>query len=220
MTLRKRKQAPRLMSHPPMRPPVAGFGCNLGDPSTFDTIRFYDYSYDPGQQGIGHRHWDFGDGGSAAGRAPEHRFAADGEYTVMLTASTPDGRSTSSSSSLRVRTHDVSISRFEAPSVCRAGEALDVVVGVASTRYDETVEVQLLRSKPGELVSFEQVDRVTAVVSAAGTACPTCVKLRVTFSDDDAAVGTANLKAVVSILGARDASPDDNTALASIRIAS
>jgi hypothetical protein len=218
LTLRRSRHTRGGNAQAPRRPPVAGFGCNRADPSTLDTIRFYDYSYDPGHRGIGHRFWEFGDGGCATGRAPEHRFAEDGDYTVTLTVCTPDGRWSSASSLLGVRTRDVSISSLDVPSVCRVGETIEAVVGVVSAGHDETVEVRLLRRTSGDGGSFEQVGRVTTVAKASGAAGPTRVSLAVAFRRGEAVEGVADLKAVVAILGARDASPDNNIALASIRV--
>jgi PKD repeat protein len=211
--LERPKHGQRRQTQAPPGPPVAGFGCSRADPSTLDTVRFYDYSYDPGHRGIGRRTWEFGDGVNGTGRTPEHRFAADGDYTVTLTVATPDGRWSSASSSLVVRTRDVSISFLDVPTACRVGETIEAVVGVVSAGRDETVEVLLLRRTPDQ-GSFEQVDRVTTVAKPVGVAEPTLVTLAVTFG----AGGVAELKAVVAILGGRDASPDDNTALASIRV--
>jgi hypothetical protein len=45
--------------------PIASFGYYPGDPSVFDTVQFYDSSYDPGQVGIQSEVWDFGDGTTA-----------------------------------------------------------------------------------------------------------------------------------------------------------
>ena len=122
MTLERPRHGHWRDARPPLGPPVAGFGCNPADPSTLDTVSFYDYSYDPGQRGIRRRIWEFGDGAVGTGRSPEHRFAADGDYTVTQRVYTPDGRSRSTSSSLGVRTRDVSISFFDVPTDCRIGE--------------------------------------------------------------------------------------------------
>ena len=220
MTLGRRQHAHRPDRRTALGPPVAGFGCNRADPSTLDTVSFYDYSYDPGHQGIGRRSWNFGDGRTATGRAPTHRFAADGDYTVTLTVWTPDGRRSSTSSSLDVRTRDVSISFLDVPAVCRLGETIEVVVGVVSAGDDETVEVRLLRRAPGSPGSFEQVGRVTAVAKPVTAAEPTRATLAVAFGagGNGDGTGVAELKATVAILGARDARPADNVALASIRV--
>src|SRR5262249_52522532 len=66
------------------------------DPSAFDLVQFNDQTFDPGGQPITSRHYDYGDGGSSGGDSttccPQHRFTADGDYVVTLTATTLDGR--------------------------------------------------------------------------------------------------------------------------------
>ena len=88
------------------------------------------------------------------------------------------------------------------------------MVGVVSAGRDETVEVRLLRRTPDARASFEEVGRVTTVAKPVRAAQPTVVSLAVAFSS----VGEVDLKAVAAILCGRDASPHDNTALASIRV--
>jgi PKD repeat protein len=194
-------------------PPVSSFGWNVREPSQLDTIRFYDYSFDPGGSGIISRTWAFGDGTTSNDIEPEHRFHADGVYAAVLTVLTRDGRSATSTAALRVQTHDVSITHVHVPSLCRAGRTVNIVVGVQSAVHDETVEVRVLRNRPREPDLFEQVARTTGVVPADPARRPTLLALPVTFSADHAAAGSATLKTVVSIVGARDARPDDNTAL-------
>jgi PKD repeat protein len=203
----------RLIPLPGAPTPVSSFGWNVREPSQFDTICFYDYSYDPGRAGIISRAWDFGDGTTSNDKEPEHRFGADGVYATVLTVHTRDRRSATSTAALRVQTHDVSIAHIEIPSLCRAGRPVDIVVGVKSTVYDETVEVRVFRSRPRESDLFEQVARAIDVVRADPAGRPTLLALPVTFSEEHAAAGSATLKTVVSIVGARDARPDDNTVL-------
>ncbi|MFI9811726.1 PKD domain-containing protein [Saccharothrix variisporea] len=81
-------------------------------PNVVSAVQFYDQSYVPDQDGTTTWHWDLGDGTTASGYAPQHRYAADGDYEVRLTVSTEDGRTATTSKVLQVRTHNVSISRF------------------------------------------------------------------------------------------------------------
>ena len=48
-------------------PPVAGFGLNPFDPSAFDGVQFFDFSYDPAGLGIQSQQWQFGDGATGTG---------------------------------------------------------------------------------------------------------------------------------------------------------
>jgi PKD repeat protein len=194
-------------------PPVSSFGWNVREPSQLDSVRFYDYSFDPGGSGIISRAWAFGDGTTSNDMEPEHRFGADGVYTAVLTVLTRDGRSATSTAALRVQTHDVSIALVQVPPLCRAGRTVVIVVGVKSAVHDETVEVRVFRNRPREPDLFEQVARTTGLVPADPAGGPTLLALPLTFSADHAAAGSATLKTVVSIVGARDARPDDNTAL-------
>jgi len=91
--------------------PVVNLGYFPSDPSIFDTVQFYDFSYDPGQAGIQSEAWTFGDGASAAGCCPTHRYAADDDYTATLTVTTVDGRTASGRRTIHVQTHDVAITK-------------------------------------------------------------------------------------------------------------
>jgi PKD repeat protein len=83
--------------------PVVGFYYSPGDPSTSDTIEFFDQSYDPAGKGIGSQSWGFGDGATAKGCCPTHRYATGGTYTLTLTVDTTDGRTASRSREVVVR---------------------------------------------------------------------------------------------------------------------
>src|SRR2546421_1914326 len=85
--------------------PVARFTVSPREPSTSDTIQLLDCSRDPSDVGIAWRAWDFGDGSTSVGPAPVHRYAAAGSYEVTLTLATFDGRVSSRSSTIRVRTN-------------------------------------------------------------------------------------------------------------------
>src|SRR5262249_55673389 len=66
--------------------PQANFGFNPIDPSAFDFIQCFDESFDPGQQQIRSRRWDFGDGTTADTTCcPTHRYGVDGTFTIKLT---------------------------------------------------------------------------------------------------------------------------------------
>jgi hypothetical protein len=193
-------------------PPVASFSLWPPDPSIFDAVQFSDQSSDPGQMGIASRSWEFGDGATATGCCPMHRFALDGDYEVRLTVETSDGRTASATQSVHIQTHDVSIRELSVPGSGKAGKTAAVVVGLANSRYPERVDVQLLRAGPG---GFETVGYAAGViVPARKTRQPTEVQFTYTFTSDDAAVGKVTFEAVATIVGARDALPGDNVAIA------
>lgn len=192
----------------PPPPPQANFGTNPFDPSSFDLVQFFDQSFDPVGIGIQTQQWDFGDGATATGPFPTHRYAADGDYQVTLTVTTFDGRTGSITRTLQVRTHDVAITRFATPATGMTGKTSRISVDIKSNRYPETVQVQLFKSVPGgyQLVStsvqtLPTRDRVTTLLFS------------YTFTPDDAVIGKVTFRAVATILGARDALPADNEAI-------
>lgn len=192
-------------------PPVASFGFTPSDPSVFDVVQFSDFSFDPGGMGIASEEWHFGDGANGSGCCPTHKYAADSSYTARLTVITSDGRRDSTSQTVRVRTHDVAITKFTVPRAASAGQTRQIVVGVANKRYPETVEVQLLKSVPGGFQFVGALSKSAPVLPANRT---TDFALNYRFTAADARVGKVTFKAVANLLGARDALPADNEAIA------
>jgi PKD repeat protein len=193
-------------------PPVANFGFQPFDPSIFDTVQFFDFSFDPGGVGFQSQAWDFGDGATGTGCCPTDRYAADGDYTVQLTVTTFDGRTASASQVVQVRTHDVAITKFLAPQAASAEQTRQITVGLNSRRYPETVQVQLFKSVPN---GFQFVGTLTQSVPVRSSNRTTDFAFSYTFTSDDASVGKVTFRAVATILGARDPLPADNEAIAS-----
>ncbi len=193
-------------------PPIAAFGTFLSDPSSFDTIGFYDQSSDPGQVGFASSVWDFGDGGSVTnpGCCPSHRYFADGDYTVRLTVTTSDGRSATTTRVLQVRTHDVAIAKLTVPQSANAGQNRSIVVGLSNRRYAETVRIDLYRSTPNGFVQFASSTQSVPVRSGNKTSD---FAFNYTFTSEDAALGKVTFKAIATIVGARDALTTDNEAI-------
>jgi PKD repeat protein len=188
--------------------PVAEFTYVPGDPSVYDTVQFGDYSYDPAGAGITSQAWIFGDGATATGCCPTHQYVRDGDYTVELTVTTPDGRTASISHVVQVRSHDVAIVRIAVPKSAHVGQTITVDVSVANKRYPETVQVDLYKSAPG---GFQQVGSLTQPVPVrppGGTA--TRFAFSYTITQADRAVGKISFKAVAGIIDHRDALPGDN----------
>ena len=194
-------------------PPVAQFGFNPFDPTVFDAVQFFDFSFDPGDAGIQSRQWTFGDGSSTSTTdcCVTHRYPTDGSYTVQLTVTTIDGRTASTSQTVLVRTHDVAITKLSAPKSASAGQTRAVTVGINSKRYPETVEVQLFKSVPG---GFEFVGSLTQSVPVRPANRTTDFQFSYTFTSADARIGKVTFKAVAIIRDARDALPADNEAIA------
>jgi PKD repeat protein len=186
-------------------PSVAAF-VSPPDPSVFDSAQFSASVFDPAAFGtVQSEHWDFGDGTSAEGFSPTHRYAADGQYTAKVTVTLNDGRSGSSSIQVDVKTHDVAITKMSVPQVASPGQAKSIVVSLTNRRYPETVQVQLAKSVPG---GFASVGTLTLSVPA-GKAID--FKFSYVFTDEDAAIGKVSFQATATVISARDALPADNT---------
>lgn len=192
-------------------PPVASFSFSPFDPSAFDTVQFFNQSFDPGGSSFQSQMWNFGDGATATSFSPTHQYAADGDYTVQLTVTTVDGRTNSTSQVVPVRTHDVAIIKFAVPNAVSAGQTRQIVVGINSKRQPETVQVDLFKSSPN---GFQTVGTLTQSVPMRPANQTTDFNFSYTFTADDANVGKVTFKAVATIINARDALPADNEAIA------
>jgi hypothetical protein len=193
-------------------PVFPGFVSFPSDPSIYDIVQFIDTSFDPAFIGFGPAQWDLGDGTTASGCCPSHRYGADGDYLVTLTATTLDGRTASTSQTVTVRTHDVSVERIQAPNSARANQTKDVSVRVRGGAYPETVRIDLYKSTTG--LFDELVATKTLAVPPATGSRSTTFEFSYTFTFQDAEVGKVTFRAVAMILGARDALPADNQAIA------
>jgi PKD repeat protein len=188
---------------------VVGFYYSPADPSVFDTIQFYDQSYDGARVGIALRSWSFGDGVEADGCCPTHRYPVDGAYTLTLTVTTADGRVDSRSRDVVVETHDVAVARVAVPRTASVGETATITIGLTNARYPETVRVRLLKSVAER--GWSEVGELTREVPVLGGRRTTDFAFDYTFTREDARLGTVEFRAVAAIQGARDAVPADNT---------
>src|SRR5437660_408390 len=191
-------------------PPVANFFSFPFDASVFDVVQFIDQSFDPGGVGFAPPVWTFGDGATGTGGNPTHRYAADGDYTVQLTATTLDGRLAVAAQTAHVRTHDVAVTKFATPNAASSGQTRRIVVSVNSKRYTESVQVQLFSSVPGGFQQFGSLTQSVPMNPKNGT---TDFAFSYTFTADDARIGKVTFRAVAVISGARDALPADNEAI-------
>ncbi len=192
-------------------PPTANFSYYPSDPSIYDTLQFYDNSYDPGGIGFQSEAWNFGDGTTATGCCPTHQYAKDADYTVQLKVTTTDGRTGSTSKVVHVQTHDVAIINLMAPTSASSGQTRQITVGVNSKRYPETVRVDIYKSVPG---GFQQFGSLTQSVPVRSGNRTTNFSFNYTFTSADATVGKVTFEAVATIIGYRDALPADNTLIA------
>ncbi|MEU9825350.1 PKD domain-containing protein [Micromonospora chersina] len=190
--------------------PEVDFSAPGYEPSEFDTVSFWPSVHDPAGLGIASYRWEFGDGTTSDEQFPRHRFAADGDYTVRLTAWTVDGRSASAGRPVVVRTHDVSIDRLSVPSTARVGQTVGVGVDLRNTRYAENVEVRLYRSGP---FGYEQVGVGTQPVPVKAAGRSATFSFDYTVTADDRTAGKITFRAVAAVLQNRDALPADNELL-------
>ena len=185
--------------------PVASFVSEPAEPAAGEAIRLFDLSYDPGGVGIAHLAWDLGDGTTSVGRQPTHRFARDGVYAVTLHVTTRDGRVGVASLPVTVATHDVALLRIVAPEHARVGEVADLAVVVASRGRAEILQVELLRSRSaGDWVPEAIQTHSIAARDDLEIAFP------VTFDEVDAETGRVSFRARATLVGAADATPEDN----------
>jgi hypothetical protein len=192
--------------------PIASFFFIPPDPSIFDPVQFLDSSSDPARVGIQSQAWAFGDGVTAEGCCPTHQYARDGDYTVELTVTTPDGRTASTSQVVQVRTHDVAIARIGVPRSAQAGHTISVNVSVRNTRYPEIVQVDLFKTVPA---GFEQAGSLTRSVMVNPGNSTTQFQFAYVVSDADRSLGKVTFKAVATIIDHRDTLPGDNEMISS-----
>src|SRR5262249_5790538 len=136
----------------------------------------------------------------------------DGDYTAKLVVTTVDGRTASTSQTIHVRTHDVSIEKFSPPTAASSGQTRSITVAVGNTRYPEMVEVQLFKSTPTGFDVFNPIGTLIQSVPAS-RGRTVAFNINYTFTSDDAALGKVSFEAVASIMTARDALPADNMAI-------
>jgi PKD repeat protein len=194
---------------PPLQPE---FFTQPSDPSALDHVQFANNTSDPVGMGVTKFSWSFGDGSTAEGCCPVHRYASDGDYTVEMRVESADGRTATVSKEIAVRTHDVAIMILNAPKSGTVDRTKPITVEVANTRYAERVNVVLMRGVPGG--GYEPVGSLTQSVPVRAGHKTTSFPFAYTFTAEDAAIGKVTFRAVAEIVGARDALPADNDAVA------
>lgn len=117
-----------------LRPPAAGWAASCdGQTCTFDGSA----SRDQGGGPVSTYSWDFGDGSSGEGVAPEHGYDVDGVYTARLTVTDADGGTDTSAQAVTVGAADAvsfraaasdsvraTVHRVRVPADVRAGDGL------------------------------------------------------------------------------------------------
>lgn len=195
----------------PTPPPVADFFTNVGNGSIYDTVHFFNNSFDPANIGISIWEWDFGDGSTSTEIHPFHQYSSDGDYLVTLTVQTFDSRTGSTSQTIEIRTHDVSIANVSAPRAANVGQTKAITISLRNSRYPETVRIELYRSVAGG--GFELVSNSTQFIPVRSGNRATQFSFNYTFQPQDAQIGKVTFKAMVFIENANDAAPGDNEAI-------
>jgi hypothetical protein len=186
-------------------------GRSVFDPSTLDTVEFFQYPSDTLGAEITSVKWDLGDGTTSDDAETQHRYTADGDYVVRVTITSADGRSATATQDVPVWTHDVRVAAFTTPSAGRVGRTKPIEVTVGNQRISEDVTVVLYRGGPG---GFAEVARATQYVPSQPNRT-VAFPFNYTFSPADAEAGRVTFRTVVSLAdGSRDARVVDNEATA------
>lgn len=158
-------------------------------------------SGDPINQPVASGTIDLGDGTviPVTDHHVNHRFTKDGDYRVTTTVTTPDGRTGTSVRTLKVQTHDVSVSGLMVPTSARAGQSKPVKAFVANIRREDDVTVTFYRvGANGE--SDKEVGRLTqrVPVSLTGT---TEFPFAYTYRPEDATAGQVTFRVRAEVVG-------------------
>jgi PKD repeat protein len=188
--------------------PVASFVVEPSDPAAGRPVRLLDLSFDPAGDGIALHAWDFGDGATSVETKPTHTYERDGEYTVTLHVTARDGRVGTATARVTVSTHDISVARITAPWRARVGEEARVVVVVGSRHRAEIAQIELFRQRG--VREWEPAGTQTRQVPPGRSVE---VPFTVSFDDDDAEVGEVTFGARATVVGAHDATPENNAAI-------
>ncbi|NBH11875.1 hypothetical protein [Amycolatopsis sp. SID8362] len=197
----------RLTTAPALTPNVYLYS---GVKSVFDDIQMFPNAGDSLGRPLVSGELKFGDGTSVpltSNAMLTHRYAADGDYRLEISATTDDGRSGTGSQVVHVETHDVTLTGLSLPAQARAGQTKPVKVSVVNNRYDEKVVVSLRRK--GESGYFEEVGRLTQWVPAGARVD---FPFAYSYTAADAAAGQAEFEVTANLDGRYDgdSNPADN----------
>ena len=192
-------------------PPQVSINYSPGDPSVFDNVSFYANIYDPAGIYGDSYDWTISDGTTDPSSSFSHQFAADGDYAINLTFFTLDGRSNSANTVVQVRTRDIAINKLVVPQTARVNQTKAISVDIKNKRYSDYVQVSLYKGLPG---GGEQLIGTLTIYVPARATRPTTFKFSYTYTAADATVGKVTFRAEANIIGARDALPSDNNAIA------
>ncbi|RLE39908.1 hypothetical protein DRZ77_03375, partial [Candidatus Woesearchaeota archaeon] len=112
-------------------PPVANFSYLPLNPTTTDVIQFTDLSYDS-DGSIVNWTWNFGDGNISYEQNPQHSYADDGIYNVMLTVRDDDGATDSITKQIVVS----NVPPVAANDTAITDEDTVVIINISGNDYD------------------------------------------------------------------------------------
>lgn len=181
------------------------------EPNTYEPVTFYASVSDPANVYGFTYAWTLSDGTTSTAEYFTHQFAADGDYTATLTATTADGRFASSTVSIQVRTRDIAITKLTVPQSASPNQTKTISIDLKNKLVSDYVQVFLYK---GGINGNEELIGSSTIYVPAKTTKVTTAKFNYTFTAADAAIGKATFKAVANILNGRDALPADNVAIA------
>lgn len=161
--------------------------------------------------------WDFGDGTTSTTDpwVARHTYAKDGDYTVTVTSTTSDGRTGSGSLLLPIRTHDIAVVSFTAPTNARVGQSKTFVAGIRNTHYVETANVALYR---GGTAGWTLVTQSTVTLPVKPSNKTTSVNLPYLFTSADASAGSVSFKVAVTIYNSEKQTTDNEMVCPPVRV--
>jgi PKD repeat protein len=108
--------------------PAAAFTYTPINPSTQDTVQFFDGSTG-GADAVASRGWVFGDGAVSAAQNPTHRFSVPGTYRVQLTITTDHGATSSAERMITVLNAPPNAAFTFAPASPKVGQMVTFSAG-------------------------------------------------------------------------------------------
>jgi PKD repeat protein len=134
--------------------------------------------------------WDFGDGTTSPATeatSKQHRYTKDGTYTVTIRSRTPDGRTTTTGTTVVISTHNLEVTKLVVPATARAGETHAINAAVKSHHGAEQAVIMLHRVYPNGSESPSGQQWITL---PAQPAYSTFVQFHYTFTEEDVRLGT------------------------------
>jgi PKD repeat protein len=180
---------------------------NYGDQSIYDTATAFQLSHAYDYDSPVTSEWDFGDGTTlpaTGAKEQRHRYTAEGTYTVTVRSKSADGRTSSGTQTIVVKTRDVGITSFRTPAVTMPGRPVTLTVGLANHRYADSVRVDFYKSVGND---WKYLGERTVQMAADSTAE---VSMPYRIIGEDAAQGKVSFRAAVYLPSpARDSRPDN-----------